>query len=182
VKQATPAQILAQLHAQRDGMRQVQVSLASDKLRIGKDALQLTITPQQDGYLYIALAGSDQKSLYLLYPNALEQNNAVKAGVALHLPAASWQITAMGPRGKDTLLVMITDAPRRVSQLKALPAGPFVQSLLDRDGRSLLQQVLSNSANQGSDSCSSTSLRNLQVARQCSDAFGSSLLTLSEVK
>ena len=181
---ASPARILELVHAQRDGSREVLASLASSKLRIGKDKLGLTVTSRQDGYLYIALAGSDGKSLYLLYPNKLDDNNMVKAGQTLQLPHQAWQIDTAGPAGKDTLLVMVADSPRDLSRLKAVPAGPFMQTLLDPQGRSLLQQVLSTSANIGAQECSGDSghLRNLMVARHCADSFASTLLSVQETR
>jgi len=180
-RHASPADMLQQIHAQRDGARQLKVVLQQNSLRIGHDKLQLSVSAEQDGYLYIALAGSDNKSLYLLYPNKLDQDNLLHAGETLKLPARNWQIDAGGPAGHDHLLVMLTDAPRQLEQLKAVPSGPFMQTLLDTQGRSLLQQVLSNSANQHDEACSG-SLRNLQVSRRCSDAFASALLDVREIK
>lgn len=183
-KPVSPAAILAEVHEQRDGAKPVNVSLPGKVMHIGKDKLALSITPGQNGYLYIALAGSDQKSLYLLYPNKLDSHNAVKAGQTITLPRKEWQIEAAGPTGKDTLLIMVTDSPRDLSRLKAEPAGPFMQTLLDESGRSQLQQVLVTSANNAQSDCRAQggTLRNLVVAKQCSDAFGSALISIDEVK
>lgn len=182
VHQASPAEILEQIHAQRDGSRELQVTAERQQLKIGHDKLELKVTSPQDGYLYIALAGSDGKSLYLLYPNKLDGDNRIKAGQTMQLPRKTWQVDAGGPAGRDSLLVMVTDSPRQLKQLKTEAAGPFVQTLLDRQGRSLLQQVMASSANTGTTECSNTStLRNLQVSKRCSDAFASALLPLQEV-
>lgn len=182
VHQASPAEILEQIHAQRDGSRELQVKTVREQLKIGRDKLELNVTSPQDGYLYIALAGSDGKSLYLLYPNKLDGDNRIKAGQTVQLPRKTWQVDAGGPVGRDSLLVMVTDSPRQLKQLKTEAAGPFVQTLLDRQGRSLLQQVMASSANTGMAECSSAvPLRNLQVSKRCSDAFASSLLQLQEV-
>ncbi|MCW3480583.1 caspase family protein [Neisseriaceae bacterium JH1-16] len=180
VRQANPAEILEQIHAQRDGGRVLKAELKSEQLKIGRDTLALSITAPQDGYLYIALAGSDNKSLYLLYPNKLDVNNVIKAGQTVQLPRKEWQVDAGGPAGRDSLLVMVTDSPRQLNQLKAESAGPFMQTLLDNQGRSLLQQVLATSANTRNAECTAT-LRNLQVSKRCSDAFASALLQLQEV-
>lgn len=182
VHQASPADILQQIHAQRDGSRELQVKTTRQQLKIGRDKLELTVTAPQDGYLYIALAGSDGKSLYLLYPNKLDADNRIKAGQAVQLPRKTWQVDAGGPAGRDSLLVMVTDSPRQLRQLKTEAAGPFVQTLLDKQGRSLLQQVMASSANTGMAECSTAApLRNLQVSKRCSDAFASALLQLQEV-
>lgn len=59
-----------------------------------------------------------------------------------------------------------------------------MQTLLDESGRSQLQQVLVTSANNAQSDCRAQggTLRNLVVAKQCSDAFGSALISIDEVK
>ncbi len=173
VRVASPAEILAELHAQRDGARAVTAASRQPKLKIGKDLLQLDITPAKDGHLYIALAGSDGKSLYLLYPNDLAKDNAVKAGQKISLPSKGWEIVAGGPAGTETLLVMVTDAPRDLSGLAQEKAGPFMKSLLDGEGRSRLQFVLSNG----------TPAAGCGTAGKppCSDAFGAALVKVQTV-
>lgn len=177
-KPLPPAALLAEIHAQRDGRRQLVVMPDKPALTIGKDALQLHLTPDRDGYLYLALAGSDGESLYLLYPNQLDGDNRVQAGQRIDLPRASWRITAGGPAGENTLLVILSDTPRDLAQLKGEAAGPFVHTLLDGEGRSVLQQALGSTSAQ----CQATAspLRNLQLGRQCNDSFASALLTIRE--
>lgn len=170
---ATPAEILAELHAQRDGGRAVTASSRQPKLKIGKDLLQLDITPAKDGHLYIALAGSDGKSLYLIYPNDLAKDNAVKAGQKLTLPGKGWEIVAGGPAGTETLLVMVTDAPRDLTSLAQEKAGPFMKSLLDGEGRSRLQWVLSNGT--PAEGCGKAG------KPACSDSFGAALVKIQSV-
>jgi hypothetical protein len=155
------------VHAQRDGRRRLTATLAAERLRIGRDALSLSVTPDRDGHLYVALAGSDGRSLYLLYPNALAEDNVVKAGQPITLPGARWQITADGPQGRNRLLVMLADSPRDWRALRGEPAGPFLKTLLDTDGRARLQGLLANRR----DGC----------APGCTDAFASVLLSVDEV-
>jgi hypothetical protein len=150
-------------------------------MRINQDQLRMSITSPRDGYLYIALAGSDNKSLYLLYPNTLETNNAVKAGQKVDLPTARWRITAGGPAGVDSMLVMVTDSPRDLSRLQGDKVGPFLKTLMSTDGKSQLQWLLSTSENSDDKSCQvGGAKRNLKVSTACSDAFASSLLTVLE--
>ena len=114
---ATPAEVLGELHQQRDGSRRVVATVRKPRLKIGSDALEIDITPARDGHLYIALAGSDGKSLYLLYPNDLATDNRVRAGQRVSLPSPGWEVIAGGPVGVETLLVMVTDAPRNLQSL-----------------------------------------------------------------
>jgi hypothetical protein len=178
-----PAVVLEQIHEQRDAGRKIEVSVDKSRLKIGVDQLKISIKSSQNGYLYIALAGSDQKSLYLLYPNKLDGNNAIKAGQTINLPPKSWAIDAAGPVGTDTLFVMLTDSPRKIEELAFVREGPFMKTLLDGGGLSLLQSVLATSSNSEQSRCQQTSgLRNLKVARQCSDAFGSEIIKIEENK
>jgi len=170
---AKPADILAEVHGQRDGARQVVALARQARLKIGSDPLKLDITSASDGYLYIALAGSDGQSLYLLYPNALASNNRVRAGQKLVLPDPAWEIVAAGPPGLETLLVMVTDAPRELATLAAAREGPFLRTLMDGTGRVRLQALLGNGTPAAG--CGKPG------QATCSDAFGSVLLKIDTV-
>jgi hypothetical protein len=173
VRVVKPAQILTELHGQRDGSRRVVATLRQQRLKIGTDTLQMDITPARDGHLYVALAGSDGKSLYLLYPNELAKDNRVRAGQRVSLPGPGWEVVAGGPAGTETLLVMVTDAPRDLSALGQEKAGPFMKTLLDADGRARLQWILANGTPAAG--CGKPG------AASCSDAFGAALLKVEAV-
>ncbi len=176
-----PADLLKQIHEQRDASRVLNATASPQVMRINQDQLRMSVTSPRDGYLYIALAGSDNKSLYLLYPNTLDTNNAVKAGQKIDLPTARWRITAGGPAGIDTMLVMVADSPRDLSRLQGDKVGPFLKTLMTTDGKSQLQWLLSTSENSDDKSCQvGGTKRNLKVSAACSDAFASSLLTVQE--
>jgi hypothetical protein len=178
---ANPAEILAEVHLQRDASRTVDVRLARPVLRIDKDALEMTIRSNREGYVYVAIAGSDQKSLYLLYPNEKDRDNRLAAGHSLVLPKPTWEIVASGPAGRDTLLVMVADTPRRLDLLQARAEGPFMKALLDEHGRTRLQTVFANGSPAAS--CSSAASRDSAqgAVPNCSDAFGAALLMVQEV-
>ena len=174
VRPAAPAQVLAEVHGQRDGSRPVVATVRKPLLKIGSDTLEIDVTPPRDGYLYVALAGSDGTSLYLLYPNSLATDNRVQAGRRVSLPGAGWDIVAAGPPGTETLLVMVADAPRDLSGLGQVAAGPFMKTLLDGQGRTRLQTVLGNGTPRAG--CGSAG------APSCSDAFGAALLQVQTVR
>jgi len=167
---SSPAELLAEVHRQRHGGRFVDLKLASDRLRIERDPLDLSVTSLHAGHVYLALAGSDGQSLYLLFPNDLDGDNRIKAGETLRLPRQRWRITAGGPPGRDTLLVMVTDSPRELSGLAAHKAGPFLKTLLDASGRARLQERLVNGT---PGTCG--------AAAACSDAYGAALVHLDEL-
>jgi hypothetical protein len=173
-RSATPAEILHELHGQRDGTRRVVATARKPWLKIGHDALELDITAARDGHLYVALAGSDGKSLYLLYPNELSGDNRVKAGQRVSLPGKGWEVLSAGPEGAETLLVLVTDAPRDLRGLAQEKSGPFLRTLLDGDGRAKLQGILAGGTPAAE--CGRAG------APSCSDAFGSALVTVQAVR
>lgn len=176
-----PAVLLAQVHAQRDAARALSVTAQPSVMQIRKDPLQLTVTSARSGYLYVALAGSDQKSLYLLFPNSVDGDNRIEANQPMQLPRKGWRITAAGPKGFDTVLVMVTDSPRDLSGLSGETVGPFVKTLLNPEGNSRLQTLLGNSVNADQQACQQAgSKRNLSVERECSDNFASALIQIEE--
>lgn len=177
-----PAELLAQIHAQRDAARTLTVSADPSVMRIQQDPLRLKIQSARNGYLYIALAGSDQKSMYLLFPNSLDGNNAVQANQTIELPRANWRVTAGGPKGVNTVLVMVSDSPRDVSQLAGQKAGPFVKPLLTQEGKNQLNMLLGLSENSDQAVCQQGGRkRNLNVEQDCSDGFASALIRVEEV-
>jgi hypothetical protein len=142
---ASNAQVLAEVHAQRDASRSVQMRIAKPRLVAGRDALALELVSARAGHVYIALAHADGRGLTLLYPNALDEDNRIAAGVPLRLPGPKWAVLAQPPAGTETLLALVTDRPRNLNALLLDPdsrASPFMRSLVDARGRAMLQQVL----------------------------------------
>jgi len=179
--QAKPATLLVEMFQQRDATRVLSVEANQKILKIDKDPLELTIKSPTDGYLYVALAGSDQESLYLLFPNQIDANNQIKANVPVKLPRRSWRIVAGGPKGTDTVLVIVTDSPRDLSQLDGEDAGPFVMPLQTREGRSQLQALIGASGNADQQVCQTGGkTRNLKVQIVCSDAYAAKLIEFEE--
>lgn len=176
----TGEQALRQMFDQRDAKRQVNVTVSKDRLKIGQDVLSFSVKSDRPGYLYVALAGSDNKSVYLLFPNDLDQNNRVEAGQTIELPRPNWRVRASGPEGRDSLLVMVTDGPRDLRGLSAAKVGPFVSSLNDADGRARLGSLMTTSSLVTSQACTTPATRRNNPV--CSDAYGATMLSVEEVK
>lgn len=143
---------LKDIEQQRDPRLQVQVRLAKPALKIGKDALDLTVRSNQDGYVYLVLLGSDAKSFYVLFPNGLDNANRIKAGQTLQLPRPDWQIKAAGPSGTNHLLVMVSKTPRHLDPGAMAPPHaeqPFTYALNDLKGRAALIDFLTGSGTGG---------------------------------
>ena len=176
----TGGQALRQMFDQRDAKRRVQVVLGKNQLKIGRDALDLSVQADRAGYVYVALAGSDNESVYVLFPNDLDQDNHIEAGQQLLLPRPSWRVKAGGPVGTDQLLVMVTDAPRDLKALAGQKAGPFVTSLNDAQGRTRLGALMTASAMGASEACLSAGKNRKNTP--CSDAYGASMVSVEEIK
>jgi hypothetical protein len=159
---------LKDIESQRNPKRVVDVKLTRPSLKIGKDSLDLKIKSNHDGYLYMVLLGSDAKSFYVLFPNGLDSDNRVQAGKTVTFPRPDWSIMANGPEGRDQLLVMVSDSPRKLDQLvMAAPSAsePFTYTLNDISGRSALIDFLVGSGVNGN-----------------SESFGAKLVSIQEVK
>jgi hypothetical protein len=159
---------LKDIEQQRNPRRVVDVKLSKPVMKIGKDSLDLNIKSSHDGYIYMILLGSDAKSFYVLYPNGLDKNNAIKAGQTVRIPKPDWEVKAAGPVGTNNLLVMVSDSPRKLNTLtmaEPTAAEPFTYALNDIGGRSALINFLTSSGADGK-----------------SESFGAKLVAVKEVK
>jgi caspase domain-containing protein/uncharacterized protein DUF4384 len=176
---------LNDIYGQRDDRWQVQATLASATLKIGSN-LKMSIRSQRDGFVYLFYRGTQPDSFYLLFPNGLDTANAIKANQDLKLPRQDWSVTALGPKGMDHLMVMVTDTPRDFSAL-ALPAdyvsksGPFEKFQPTAQAIARVGQIATLSAAVARKECRSDDAnRDLGVARRCSNVFGASLVSVQE--
>lgn len=176
----SPLAALNDIYNNRDDRRLV--TLKSDKpaLRIGQDKLDLSVTSREAGYLYLLMVGSDGEAFDLLFPNQIDRNNLIQAGETVRLPRAGWQLTVQGPAGRDTLLAIVTDAPRDFGKAGLKPAGPF--SMVGAVAAKDIQLVTATSAQAERDECSGDrTTRNIGVQKSCSNAYGAALLSIDEV-
>lgn len=115
------------INLQQQGSPAIQVALSSPmpSMKIGKDYLALSVTTNRDGYLYLLNVGSDGKSIDLLFPNARDSNNFVRAGTVA-LPRPNWGIQAMGPMGSSHILAIVSETPRQFDLgMSAISNTPF---------------------------------------------------------
>jgi len=182
-----PVDTLATLHdiyAQRDDRWSVALGLDQPALKIGTN-LGMTVRSGRDGFVYIFYRGSQPDSLYLLFPNALDAANAIVADQDLALPRKEWTVTALGPSGTDTLLVLVTDTPRDFSSM-ALPAeyvsraGPFEKIQPTPQAAARIAQIAAMPAAVGQGGCGAGATRDLGVARPCSNTFGARIVSVEE--
>jgi Caspase domain/Domain of unknown function (DUF4384) len=191
VTQAPPAAIdtlatLNDIYNQRDDRWGVDAKLGQPTLKIGSN-LNVSVRSQRDGFVYLFYQGSQPDSFYLLFPNQLDSANAISANQDLALPRSDWSVTALGPRGTDHLMVMVTETSRDFSAL-ALPAeyvsqaGPFEKIQRTPQAIARIGQIATLSAATRKPACQNTASRDLGVARQCSNVFGASLVSVEEIE
>jgi Caspase domain/Domain of unknown function (DUF4384) len=173
------------IFGQRDDRWDVSAKLQSPTLKIGTN-LNLTVHSQREGFVYLFYRGTQPDSFYLLFPNQLDAANAIKANQDLQLPRPDWNVTALGPKGTDHLMVMVTETPRDFSTL-ALPAeyvsksGPFEKIQPTAQAIARIGQVAALSAAVTDKVCQSGSgNRDLAVARHCSNVFGAAMVSVEE--
>ncbi len=177
---------LRDIYAARDDRWQVELGLDQPKLKIGTN-LGMTVRSDHDGFVYIFYRGSQPDSLYLLFPNQLDSANSISANEDLPLPRKDWTVTALGPAGTDTLLVLVTETPRDFSAL-ALPAeyvsqaGPFDKIRPTPQAAARIAEIASMSAAVTRGECGAArTARDLGVARSCSSTFGARMVSVDEV-
>ena len=131
---------LEDLYNQRDPRITLSVE-APRQLRIDTDPMTFTVRPNADGYLYVVMLGSDEKSFYLLFPNRLDGDNRVRANQTYTMPRPGWQLKAAGPPGVDRLLFLLSPSARDATLFPAEPdgaGGPFAYSVADLPSRQRL--------------------------------------------
>lgn len=164
-----PAALLAELHAQRDTRWRLDLQLEAPRLRIGSDALGLAVRSERAGHLYLLAAGSDGRSLHLLFPNRLDQDNRIEPGRTVQLPRPAWRLQAGGPPGRGRLLAVVAASPRGWSTLAgAAWDGPFLKPGDGLADAAALQRLL---AQAGEGGCAGAS---------CTDAFAAALAEIEE--
>lgn len=170
--------VLATLHdilAQANPRRQLDFKATRTRLRIGQDPLELSVRSSHDGYLYLLLLGSDQKSFYLLYPNELDKDNRIVGGKTVILPRPQWSINAAGPVGVNHVLALVSDSPRPLGRLSAGKGGgsePFTYTFANMAGRSEILEFLTVAAR---------ATPSKAVPSPVSEAFAAQLLRIEEV-
>jgi hypothetical protein len=173
---------LQDIYSNRDDRRLVSLQASKPAFKVGADTVEFTLSSSHPGFIYLLMVGSDGKSFDMLFPNTIDQNNAIEAGQALKLPRPSWQIKAGGPSGKDHLLAVVADSPRDFSRVGMQPVGPFSMVAASAAASKDIQLVTTTSAVAGTMECAEApAKRSLVVQQRCSNAYGAAMMVLEEV-
>jgi hypothetical protein len=176
------AATLRDLYANRDGRRVIRLQADRPTYRLKQDRVQLSLTSNHGGFVYLLMVGSDGKTFDLLFPNRKDTDNRIRAGETWFLPRPGWGIRAGGPAGRDTLLAIVADSPRDFSRMGMRQAGPF-SSVEANAGttRDIILVTTSPAASLAPACQTKGASRTLEVVEECSDAYGADLITIDEI-
>jgi serine/threonine protein kinase len=172
-----PAREFQSVLAQQTPGFEVRAAPVKPRLRIAHDKLALSVTSAQDGFVYVLLFGTDGH-LIRIHPAGASANR-IRAQQTLVIPpqSANRQIdlTVTGPPGRDQLLVIVSQHPRRFNkagmrlegEFGAFPKAAFLQALQKHTGSSALLA--------GEVDCAKTS-------RDCSPDYGAAVFEVEEVR
>ncbi|HEY8606054.1 MAG TPA: caspase family protein [Noviherbaspirillum sp.] len=164
--QAGAQALLEDLHAGRDGRREL---LLTPVVAAGGELQALNVRASTVGYLYL-LATEPQGGYRLLFPNADERDNRLRAGASFSWPNIGRRIAARG----SAVLAIVADNQRDPGLLPDTGRAAFAA---DAAGRQALHQFVTTSMRSGDPACQEKgSTRNLSLARACSDAYAAALI------
>jgi serine/threonine protein kinase len=119
-----PVAVLRELLDRADPSIGVEARADLARVVIDRDRLQFRLHSSVAGFVYVLFVGTDGRELRILFPNAIDADNRLRAGQEIVLPRPKWRITAGGPPGADHVLVLVSPQPRRFESVGArLPAG-----------------------------------------------------------
>lgn len=118
-------EIIDSLHRQRDPAWPVDVQIAADRVKIGKDRLSFRLRSERDGYVYLLMQGTDRSHFYQLFPNGLDKNNRLRANTDMSLPRSNWEMVAGGPAGLNRFVALVTPSARNFTSAGLGSSQPF---------------------------------------------------------
>ncbi len=123
----SPIKALDEIYENRDRNHAVTVSVEKAQVQIGRDQLRFEIRSARSGYVYLLMVGSNHSDFFLLFPNAVDNNNYIAVNGQLNLPRTEWRLIADGPPGTNHFIVVISDHPRDFSNAGLKTIDPFAE-------------------------------------------------------
>jgi hypothetical protein len=159
-------------HASAD--RTVSAQAVQDQVRIGQDRLSFSVRASHAGYLYVQMVGTDPNNFWLLFPNAVDQDNHVEAGQTVTLPRTGWHMRVEGPPGVDHLVAFVSDVPRNFAGAGLVGGDPFSSFPVARAAELQRRHTGATPLFAGTPECAGVA--------DCSPLYGASTFTIEEVK
>ena len=132
LNRSPPQQQIERLLSAADNAWGLVLSTPLPVLRIGRDALALTLTSDRDGRFAIYYLGSDGRALTRLYPTRVGEANQLRAGVPFTIPRR-WR--SQGPAGNNRLVAVAVqeggDELAVLANLSDTPPSSYAAATLD---------------------------------------------------
>ncbi|SFO11213.1 serine/threonine-protein kinase [Nitrosospira briensis] len=174
-RQFDPMRALDEVFEGRERNHAVTVSTEKAQTRIGKDLLRFRIRSARAGYVYLLMVGTNRSDFFLLFPNAVDKNNNIKAGEQFDLPRPEWKMVAEGPPGTDHFVVIVSDRPRDFSAAGLAAVDPFAEFPLEQAARLYSDYTGSTPLFAGKAICP-VSMRN------CPESYGAAMFSIEEIR
>ena len=175
-KQFDPLEALDEIFEGRDRNYALTVSAGKAQARIGKDALRFKVRSAKTGYVYLLMVGTNRSDFFLLFPNAVDKSNLIKAGEQIDLPRPEWKMIADGPPGTDHFIAIISDRPRDFSSAGLTPIDPFAEFPLNQASQLYSAHTGPIPLFAGKAVCAP----NLTSA--CSESYGAAVFSIEEIE
>jgi len=174
-KQFDPLKALDEIFQRRDPNHAVTVSTEKAQTRIGKDPLRFRIRSARTGYVYLLMVGTNRSDFFLLFPNAVDKRNRIKAGEQLDLPRSEWKMIAEGPPGTDHFVVIVSDQPRDFTVAGLEPIDPFAEFPPQRAARLHHAYTGSTPLFAGKATCT-------DATPDCPGSYGAAVFSIEEIQ
>ncbi|MGU7775908.1 protein kinase domain-containing protein [Burkholderia sp. MR1-5-21] len=169
----TPGGEFDRIVALADPAIHVTTALRSTVAHINRDHLQFRLGSDRAGYAYVFMVDPDGQYL-MLFPNALDKNNAIAAGQQLNLPRASWPMLAGAPAGPNRFLAIVSPLPRDFGDGGLKRGSVFASFPPDARRNAAALRTARYSPFAGKPRCGAGSA-------DCPDAFGAATFTIDVV-
>ncbi len=175
-KSFSPIKALDDIFDNRDRNHVVTVSIEKAQVQIGKDQLRFNIRSAKAGYVYLLMVGTNHSDFFLLFPNAVDNDNHIAVNGQLNLPRSEWRLIADGPPGTNHFIVVISDHPRDFSNAGLKKIDPFAEFPFTQS--SLLYQSYTGSTPlfAGKVICP------LNIAIDCNESYGAAVFSIEEIE
>jgi len=121
------------------------------------------------------MVGTNHSDFFLLFPNAVDKDNYIKAGRQLDLPRPEWKITAEGPPGTDNFVVIVSDRPRDFAAAGLKAVDPFAQFPPEQAARLYRVHTGPKPLFAGKVICT-------DGASSCSESYGAAVFSIEEIR
>ena len=121
------------------------------------------------------MVGTNHSDFFLLFPNAVDNDNYIEVDRQFDLPRSEWRLGADGPPGINHFIVIISDYPRDFSSAGLQPIDPFAEFPFKQSAQLYLSHIESTPLFVGKAICPQDLIRN------CDETYGAAVFSIEEI-